>query len=236
MPRGGSSRSPDLCVARVRPSSPTLPPRVCCWCILFDLMVPFRAEALSHPQPHPRRSEQARRHGVLPWLHSYYSGTWPNQLSSRSLRPFFLRWGEAHLPATRLSRASCGTVNVDGLYELGHAGSQWQGLVRAISPQHLLILPSSQLGGPAGSRGLPAALRVSGSMLFVPFAKGDRECGLELRSGPRLSESLSGQQKDSINSSCRGGGMSLAGCCKEGVFGTQHLMLQGRARSFSLDS
>lgn len=63
--------------------------------------------------------------------------------------------------------------------------------------------------------------------MWVPFAKGNRERGPELRSGPRLSGSLSGLQEDSINSSCRGGGMSLACCCKDDVSGIQRLMLQG---------
>lgn len=51
---------------RVGPSSPTLPLRVSCWCILFYLMVHFRAEALSQPQAHSRRSEQAGRHRAYP--------------------------------------------------------------------------------------------------------------------------------------------------------------------------
>lgn len=89
VPCGGSLRNLDFCV--LSHSGAFLPGREDT--ILTSqsvLRMPFRAGALRYPQPHPRRSVQASGHGVLSGCTSHDSGSWPNQLGSRSLRPSFL--------------------------------------------------------------------------------------------------------------------------------------------------
>lgn len=115
-------------------------------------MVHFRAEAPSRPQPHPRSSagQQAQGPILAPLL---LLGDLAQSAELGQPQADLSVMGKSTSASHSASRASCGTVNVDmeGLYEQGHTGGRVQGLVRAISPQHLLTLLSSQLGGPAGS-------------------------------------------------------------------------------------